>query len=328
MVFPCIMKEGVYLLSDRSVTAFNLADGKLIFQYHHPKASPVMTARYGRLPRFVGWAGAGLLTSRGDGSVVAWTGKGAPEVIWRSRLKGERVTWPLIAGNGDRCVVVDSGLNTAVGIDVLRREAVWERELASACSDVVAGSSWAALVTVSEIVLVSIETGEVWFTRPLPADTYSLVSRGSWVAAVGREGHTALMEVKDKTAAVKWVKHHVEWAELTPAALSAKALVVCSYGTPRVIGLDVETGRVLWEYHDERVVHWSAPVVAGDNVVVSGGSRLVVIDEGSGKVKQTMGLDGDAGSEIERTWVPPVVIEGRYIAALRGGTVSVFLTKP
>lgn len=320
---PYLTQSGVFLVSERAVTAMDGADGKTFFQFQQPKGTPALDGRYGYFPRVVAPVGEGVMASRGDGEVMHWL-KGAPPMfLWRSKAPGERLVWPLVAAAGRKSVVVDPRLDTAIGIGMDRREPLWEHELRAPCSDVVMTAEWTVLVTASEITVVSTDTGGVWFHAPLAPDFYALTVSGSRLVVVGREGHVGVVDVRPHGASFKWWKHESALAEMSPGGVGREVLVVASYGSPCVVGLRLEDGREVWRYREEGVVYWSAPTVEDQVVWVSDGQRVVALAEETGKLQASYLLtDNQEGGSP--TWVPPVRVQGRRIVAIRGGTVFVF----
>jgi len=323
VVMPALTRDAVILFSDRAVTAFNLKDGTLLFQFTHPKGAPPFQSRYGWVPRVMATDGEGVIMGQADGRVTRWLRGRSPVVLWRS-AGGH---WPLVSGGGSLAMVSDGSRQTVMGVEVSTRMPRWEREWSSPCSDLVMTPEWAALVTASAFHVLSLDSGASLTATALPEDVYGLSGYQARVAVIGRGGYAAVWEWAPGAALPHrlWERRDAaSWAELSPGSLGTRVLAVASYGVPRVVALDVATGATRWEHREEQVVTWSAPLVDHGMVYVSDGSRAVVLDEETGATKETLDLVDISGFQGPATWVPPVRVEGRRVAAVAGGTVSVF----
>lgn len=133
-----------------------------------------------------------------------------------------------------------------------------------------------AYVEGTDSVIVPIGGGE---GAPVPLFGYTgspVLAEGKLICSVGGDAGGTIMAFAADTGRVVWKSLHenVSYSSPVVATIAGKKQVVAMTG-PRIVGLDLQDGKLLWSYpfqiqYDESI---STPVVAGDLVLVTGDGR-------------------------------------------------------
>jgi len=133
-----------------------------------------------------------------------------------------------------------------------------------------------AYVNGTQEVIVPIGSGR---GAPVPLFGYTgspLIAEGKLICAVGGETGGTIMAFDANSGRVVWKSLHenVSYSSPVVATIAGQPQVVVMTG-PRVVGLDLQDGHLLWSHpfqiqYDESV---STPVIDGDMVLVTGDGR-------------------------------------------------------
>ena len=233
-------------------------------------------------------------------------------------------------GNGPKSTAVIDGSHVlALGIagwleclDAATGERRWRVNFPAAYGDREPLPGGRAYVKGTECVVVPVGSGEGGAV-PLFGYTGSLlVDDGRVISSVGGPRAGTLMAFDVETGDEVWraLDEHVSYSSPTVADIAGVRQIVAMTG-PRVVGLEAESGKLLWSHpfqiqYDESI---STPTVAGDLVLVTGDSRPLTAlrieraDDGSFS-KSVAWTNRDLSS-----YLSSMVVAGEYVYGMNDG---------
>lgn len=178
-----------------------------------------------------------------------------------------------------------------------------------------------AFVNGTENVIVPIGGGE---GAPVPLFGYTgslVVSSKQLIVPVGGANGGTITSFDKATGKVLWKSLHenVSYSSPIVATLAGVTQVVVMTG-PRVVGLDVKDGRLLWSFpyqisYDESI---GTPAVAGDLVLITGYSRPLTALEIS-REGDDVEMHERWTSRVLSSYVSSVVCDGDYVYGMNDG---------
>lgn len=332
-----IITSTLFIIQDANgiITAYNMNDNKIAWVNKHfaKSQNPGLFNLSSTLSvgGMLAYEGVLYVTSGTNEAIALDLASG--EKKWSATLSSAVRSVPQIGGKN---VIIQSVDDQVYGINLENGEVVWshfanneEITILHSTSPIVLGNVMVTQNSIGEILGIDVKSGEMLWDLDLTSTIERLAIRaemhdvihspaiyGNSILAYGNDG--ILSKINAEKGTQEW---NSNLGINRPFWIAGNAIFALD-NSGKILAIEVSSGKVIWSHQLElkeqktkELIFWTAPIVAGGNVItVSSGGTLM-------KINALDGVTISSHPVIKGVYTRPIIVEGKLYLVSHSGKI-------